>query len=158
MAGGAWGWAGGAGVRTAAQRGGGRGSPPHGEGGGRAGRPTRAAGPGTAPPMSGALTAVYHRYYHEADQRPNFYLDPVARELGRSGRLPASGTGTPSAVRDRPPRTTVLRPCVPHLAGHAGAEAPWLGQLPGTAVGRWAGAVADGRPCPLREYTARAAP
>jgi len=124
----------------------------------RAGRPTPADWTWIVPPMSGALTAVYHRYYHEADQRPNFYLDPVARELGRSGRLPAAGTETPSPVRDRPPRTTVLRPCVPHFAGHGGAEAPWPGQPPGPVVGRQRGPVAEGRPCALGENAAGAAP
>lgn len=27
------------------------------------------------PPVSGSLTPVFHRYYDEADQRPNFYPD-----------------------------------------------------------------------------------
>jgi nitric-oxide synthase len=31
------------------------------------------------PPVSGGLTPVFHRYYDEADQRPNFYLDDLAR-------------------------------------------------------------------------------
>jgi hypothetical protein len=39
--------------------------------------------------MSGATTPVFHRYFHEADQRPNFYLDPLARDLARHGRPPA---------------------------------------------------------------------
>ena len=29
------------------------------------------------------------RYYDEADQRPNFYLDEPARLLGRTGRRPS---------------------------------------------------------------------
>ena len=37
------------------------------------------------PPISGAATPVFHRYYHEADQRPNFYLDAEAQALARSG-------------------------------------------------------------------------
>ena len=42
------------------------------------------------PPMSGGATAVFHRYYHEADQRPNFYLDPEAAALARgAGVRPA---------------------------------------------------------------------
>jgi nitric-oxide synthase len=40
------------------------------------------------PPLSGAATPVFHRYYHEADQRPNFYLDGAARTLARTGQLP----------------------------------------------------------------------
>ena len=39
----------------------------------RAGRPTPADWTWIVPPLSGALTPVYHRYYHEADERPNFY-------------------------------------------------------------------------------------
>lgn len=39
------------------------------------------------PPVSGGITPVYHRYYDEADQRPNFYLDERAKALGR-GRCP----------------------------------------------------------------------
>ncbi|MBQ0826560.1 nitric oxide synthase oxygenase [Streptomyces tagetis] len=35
------------------------------------------------PPLSGGITPVFHRYYTEADQRPNFYLDDHARALGR---------------------------------------------------------------------------
>jgi len=38
------------------------------------------------PPISGGATPVFHRYYHEADQRPNFYLDTEARLLARTGR------------------------------------------------------------------------
>ncbi|MFG2294479.1 nitric oxide synthase oxygenase [Streptomyces sp. NPDC048603] len=37
------------------------------------------------PPVSGGITPVFHRYYDEADQRPNFYLDEDARERGRGG-------------------------------------------------------------------------
>jgi nitric-oxide synthase len=52
----------------------------------RAGRRTPADWTWIVPPMSGAATPVFHRYYHEADERPNFYLDPVARDLARLGR------------------------------------------------------------------------
>jgi nitric-oxide synthase, bacterial len=38
------------------------------------------------PPISGGATPVFHRYYHEADQRPNFYLDDEARQLARTGQ------------------------------------------------------------------------
>ncbi|ONK12879.1 nitric oxide synthase oxygenase [Streptomyces sp. MP131-18] len=41
------------------------------------------------PPVSGGLTPVYHRYYDEADLRPNFYLDDEARALGE-GRCPVA--------------------------------------------------------------------
>jgi nitric-oxide synthase len=43
------------------------------------------------PPISGAATPVFHRYYHEADQRPNFYLDEPARRLARGEATPAAG-------------------------------------------------------------------
>ena len=35
------------------------------------------------PPISGALTPVFHRYYDEVDLRPAFYLDPDAAALSR---------------------------------------------------------------------------
>jgi len=52
----------------------------------RAGRQTPADWSWIVPPMSGGLTPVFHRYYHEADQRPNFYLDAEARAYARHGR------------------------------------------------------------------------
>jgi nitric-oxide synthase len=54
----------------------------------RSGREVPADWSWIVPPMSGAATGVFHRYYHEADLRPAFYLDPDARELGRRGRSP----------------------------------------------------------------------
>ncbi|MGP3969633.1 nitric oxide synthase oxygenase [Streptomyces sp. 6N223] len=39
------------------------------------------------PPVSGGITPVFHRYYDEADQRPNFYLDDLARARA-TGRCP----------------------------------------------------------------------
>ncbi|MGK9464963.1 nitric oxide synthase oxygenase (plasmid) [Streptomyces sp. G6] len=39
------------------------------------------------PPVSGGITPVFHRYYDEADQRPNFYLDDDAKARGK-GRCP----------------------------------------------------------------------
>jgi nitric-oxide synthase len=54
----------------------------------RAGRRVPADWSWIVPPMSGAATGVFHRYYHEADERPNFYLDEEARLLGRLGRRP----------------------------------------------------------------------
>jgi hypothetical protein len=43
------------------------------------------------PPMSGAATPVFHRYYHEADQRPNFYLDVVQQTRTGKGNALACG-------------------------------------------------------------------
>ncbi|GAB7045292.1 nitric oxide synthase oxygenase [Catenuloplanes indicus] len=56
----------------------------------RAGREVPADWSWIVPPMSGAATPVFHRYYHEADQRPNFYLDEEARLLARYGHARAS--------------------------------------------------------------------
>jgi nitric-oxide synthase len=39
------------------------------------------------PPVSGGITPVFHRYYDEADLRPNFYLDADAAAVGK-GRCP----------------------------------------------------------------------
>jgi nitric-oxide synthase, bacterial len=103
----------------------------------RAGRPTPADWTWIVPPMSGALTPVYHRYYHEADQRPNFYLDPVARDLGRFGRPPAPEPSLLRAPRIPAPRTVVLRPCVPQAGGPFGIDDPAVGSHPVVANG-WA--------------------
>jgi nitric-oxide synthase len=90
----------------------------------RAGRRTPADWTWIVPPMSGAATPVFHRYYHEADQRPNFYLDQVARELGRRGRTP---------VPPRPPAAP--RPATrPALAGPAVELLPVAAPMP-AAVG-----------------------
>jgi len=51
----------------------------------RAGREVPADWSWIVPPMSSSTTAVFHHYYHEADQRPNFYLDPQAGHLARYG-------------------------------------------------------------------------
>lgn len=48
----------------------------------RAGRRVPADWSWIVPPISGSATRVFHRYYDEADQRPAFYLDPDAHELG----------------------------------------------------------------------------
>jgi nitric-oxide synthase len=77
----------------------------------RSGRPTPADWTWIVPPMSGAATPVFHRYYHEADLRPNFYLDPVARDLGRYGRVtPASSRPEPEPV---PPESVPVPGPVP---------------------------------------------
>ncbi|SDY67247.1 nitric-oxide synthase [Micromonospora pattaloongensis] len=54
----------------------------------RAGRQVPADWSWIVPPLSGGATGVFHRYYHEADLRPNFYLDDEARALSR-GDVPA---------------------------------------------------------------------
>jgi nitric-oxide synthase len=55
----------------------------------RAGRRVPADWSWIVPPISGAATPVYHRYYDEADQRPAFYLDDPAREIARTGTATA---------------------------------------------------------------------
>jgi nitric-oxide synthase len=52
----------------------------------RAGRPTPADWSWIVPPLSGATTPVFHRYYPELDLRPNFYPDEEAAILARTGR------------------------------------------------------------------------
>jgi nitric-oxide synthase len=56
----------------------------------RAGRTVPADWTWIVPPLSGGITPVFHRYYDQADQRPNFYLDDQARDLGR-GQCPYHG-------------------------------------------------------------------
>jgi nitric-oxide synthase len=51
----------------------------------KAGRPVPADWTWIVPPMSGAVTPVFHRYYQELDLRPAFYLDDEAASLARAG-------------------------------------------------------------------------
>jgi nitric-oxide synthase len=62
----------------------------------KAGRPVPADWSWIVPPMSGASTPVFHRYYHEADLRPNFYLDAEAQALSQ-GRPAACPRDKPAA-------------------------------------------------------------
>ncbi|XVU24510.1 nitric oxide synthase oxygenase [Actinoplanes sp. CA-054009] len=50
----------------------------------RAGRRVPADWTWIVPPMSSGVTPVFHRYYDEADLRPNFYLDEEAARLARN--------------------------------------------------------------------------
>jgi nitric-oxide synthase len=86
----------------------------------RAGRQTPADWSWIVPPMSGAATGVFHRYYHEADQRPAFYLDTDARELGRRGRSPIV-----PQVPDEATSCPFHEPERPALVEHRG----WFGRL-----------------------------
>jgi nitric-oxide synthase len=52
----------------------------------RAGRPVPADWTWIVPPISGAATPVFHRYYYEADLQPNFYADREAQDLALHGR------------------------------------------------------------------------
>jgi nitric-oxide synthase len=65
----------------------------------RAGRDVPADWTWIVPPMSGAATGVFHRYYHEADLRPNYYLDEEAQFLGRLGRRPPRPAAPPAGAR-----------------------------------------------------------
>ncbi len=48
------------------------------------------------PPVSGGITPTFHRYYHEADQRPNFY--PGTRSGSKSSPSPDTRWPTPDAA------------------------------------------------------------
>lgn len=85
----------------------------------RAGRDTPADWTWIVPPLSGGLTPVFHRYYTEADQRPNFYLDRTARDLSVTGVRPAIRVTVPA---QRGSAEAAAR------AGHAGARCPVTGQ------------------------------
>ncbi|SNY10186.1 nitric oxide synthase oxygenase [Paractinoplanes atraurantiacus] len=50
----------------------------------RAGRRVPADWTWIVPPMSSGVTPVFHRYYDEADLKPNFYLDEEAARLARN--------------------------------------------------------------------------
>jgi nitric-oxide synthase, bacterial len=66
----------------------------------RAGRITPADWSWIVPPISGAATAVFHRYYDEADLRPNYVHHREARRLREAavaaGRQPAAAWASPS--------------------------------------------------------------
>jgi nitric-oxide synthase, bacterial len=51
----------------------------------KSGRPVPADWTWIVPPMSGALSPTFHRYYDEMDLRPAFYLDDEAAALARDG-------------------------------------------------------------------------
>jgi len=95
----------------------------------RAGRTTPADWSWIVPPISGATTPVFHRYYSEDDQRPAFYLDPIARQLGQTGRLDAPApTGVISGCPVAHDVTAIgrasvpaprLRPAVPSMSEQA---------------------------------------
>ena len=76
----------------------------------RSGREVPADWSWIVPPMSGSTTEVFHRYYTEADQRPGFYLDSDARELGRRGRSPITPTGRCPVAHDAQPEVSELAP------------------------------------------------
>jgi nitric-oxide synthase len=91
----------------------------------RAGRTVPADWTWIVPPLSGSVTPVFHRYYDEADQRPNFYLDDEARVLGRTGRPPAPSAKVPKQRG----RTTDCTPA--RTARRAPRTAPPTGQPDG---------------------------
>jgi nitric-oxide synthase len=68
----------------------------------RAGRRTPADWSWIVPPLSGSTTPVFHRYYYEADLKPNFYLDADAAQLAHCGRpaVPQSTWDIPEAPPD----------------------------------------------------------
>jgi nitric-oxide synthase, bacterial len=79
----------------------------------KAGRTVPADWTWIVPPMSGAVTPVFHRYYEEADQRPNFYLDENAKDLARCPfHATASAAVVPSAMPALPAQRTREHPAV----------------------------------------------
>lgn len=62
------------------------------------------------PPMSGAATPVFHRYYDTGRPRPEFVADPEAVHRGRHGAPPCFPAAQPSAA-----------PATPDVLGSAGA-------------------------------------
>jgi nitric-oxide synthase, bacterial len=90
----------------------------------RAGRPTPADWTWIVPPMSGSATPVFHRHYHEADLRPNFYLDEDARCLGRSGGI---GAARPVPVAPAPAPGNDTNGSAPALAAIVSGllPSPW---------------------------------
>ncbi|HEX5739979.1 MAG TPA: nitric oxide synthase oxygenase [Pilimelia sp.] len=79
----------------------------------RAGRVTPADWTWIVPPLSGGATGVFHRYYAEADLRPNFYLDDEARHLGRYGAPPAAAPADTPAPAGCPVAAAGGRPAAP---------------------------------------------
>jgi nitric-oxide synthase, bacterial len=87
----------------------------------RAGRPTPADWSWIVPPISGGLTPVFHRYYHEADLRPNFYLDAEAQQLSSHGAAAAPGDEQLDAVPARRCPVTGAEPATT-LNGSSGSR------------------------------------
>jgi nitric-oxide synthase len=102
----------------------------------RAGRSTPADWSWIVPPMSGSTTPVFHRYYSEADQRPAFYLDPAARDLGLYGRITSDATTAPARCpMDQPariprPRVRPSSPPADPADGSTGEAAPRTAKTP----------------------------
>jgi hypothetical protein len=97
----------------------------------RAGRATPADWTWIVPPMSASTTPVFHRYYDQVEQKPNFYLDPEAAELARQG-APVPGwadvetVAVPVIARPRPPAERVPEQVCPFTGsgGRGGAVLP----------------------------------
>jgi nitric-oxide synthase len=91
----------------------------------RAGRQVPADWSWIVPPMSGSTTGVFHRYYHEADLRPNFFLDDEARILGRTGRRPPRPPA-PGAAYDPAPTARATPSCpMAQTSDNRAAAARW---------------------------------
>ncbi|MCP2324639.1 nitric-oxide synthase [Hamadaea flava] len=84
----------------------------------KAGRTVPADWSWIVPPLSGGATPVFHRYYPEADLKPNFYLDENAKELSRCPfHAAASASVAPPGAHSLPAQRTrdhpAVRPAVP---------------------------------------------
>jgi nitric-oxide synthase len=93
----------------------------------RAGRQVPADWSWIVPPMSGSTTGVFHRYYDEAELRPNFFLDEEARLLGRTGRRPPRPPAPGPADESTPAPTARATASCPmaHTPNNSAATARW---------------------------------
>lgn len=79
----------------------------------RAGRVAPADWSWIVPPISGGITPVFHQYYQEADQRPNFYLDAAVNEKavgGGTGACPVAHRHAPPAVEETSEAAEIPQP------------------------------------------------
>ncbi|MDI1461984.1 nitric oxide synthase oxygenase [Catellatospora sp. KI3] len=97
----------------------------------KAGRETPGDWSWLVPPLSGGLSPIFHQYYPEADQRPNFYLD-------RAARCPWQPQPVPQVPAQRTESAAAPRPTTCPVTGQS-AAAP-IGQSAAALTGQPAAA------------------